>query len=83
MKLISLKRKPKRSLRRKLSEAPIMGADESEYPWGLELNLENESIEKIGIDVENTNVGDDVYFTARAKINSVSESESVHSGKGK
>lgn len=45
------------------------------YPWGTELNLEDETLEKLGID-RLPEVGEEVQITAVAKVTRVSASES-------
>ena len=44
------------------------------YPYGLNLRLENESIERLGIE-SLPKVGDEVMIIAKAKVESVSMSE--------
>jgi len=46
-----------------------------EYPWGLEINLETEAIEKLGIDFDTMRVGKEYTITAVCEVTSVSESE--------
>jgi len=78
MKLISMK-KPKLS-KRKLREnmMPETAAmDQPSYPWGLEINLENDSVEKLGIDIENTKAGDEIMIMAKAKVTNVSQRENI------
>lgn len=73
MKLTSLKRKPKRSLRSAKTE--VVAMDQPEYPYGLELHLDKDTISKLQIDVKNTNVGDTVHFSAKAKVKSISQND--------
>ena len=53
--------------------------DESPYPYGLSINLDEESMEKLGIGP--MSVGSEVKFIASAKVTSVSEHESEGSEK--
>lgn len=76
MKLISMKNKPKTTLR-KAKEVAMAEPYELDYPWGLEVSLDSGSIKKLGIDAENLNAGDTVYFTAKAKISRVSQSQNI------
>jgi hypothetical protein len=73
MKLIDLKLKPKSKLRNAMAtvaeEEPDSGPA---YPWGLEVNLETETIEKLGIDMDNIKAGDTVHIVAKAEVTTVS-----------
>lgn len=82
MKLVSMKIKPEKTLR-KTTEAKEVAMDQPEYPWGLEVSLNEDSIKKLGIDVENVNAGDDVFFFAKAKVTRISLNENVDSITGK
>ena len=42
-----------------------------EYPYGLQLNLDDDAMEKLGIG-DGMNVGDEVTITAKAKVTSKS-----------
>ncbi|MBU4317096.1 MAG: hypothetical protein KKF30_07460 [Proteobacteria bacterium] len=56
------------SIREKKSKGP-------EYPWGLDVNLEKEQIDKLGLDLRKLKVGDEIPVDAVLKIRSLSESE--------
>lgn len=47
------------------------------YPWGLSLNLDEESLEKLGItgDGDLPDVGAELVLTAKVKVTSVSSNE--------
>lgn len=45
------------------------------YPWGLELRLEKGSLDKLGLSVVNFKGGQEVSFTATAKVTSINMSE--------
>ena len=47
-------------------------SDDEEYPWGLRINLDDESMEKLGIDLKD--VGDVCVFSATAVVTNVSQS---------
>lgn len=49
------------------------------YPWGLQLNLDNEALEKLGIDLPE--VGKTMMIIARVDITAASSSESIEGGK--
>ncbi|UCE51995.1 MAG: hypothetical protein JSV31_22450 [Desulfobacterales bacterium] len=79
MKLVSLKRTPKQKKRLRAKDRAVL-ASEPSYPWGLEINIENETVKKLGIDVENTNAGDAVNLVCKAKITSVSSRKNLETG---
>jgi hypothetical protein len=76
MKLISMKRSPKSE--KPTNKAEVAGPSDA-YPYGLQLRLENDSIEKL--DIELPKVGSTVTVMAKAKVTSVSQNESNGSGK--
>lgn len=69
MELVSLKRDPSE---KKDNDCCIAG-DESLYPWGTRIHLNQEELDKI--DVEGCKVGDEVMITCKAKVASRSEHE--------
>lgn len=54
--------------------------DQPEYPWGLTINLENESIEKLGVNFKRFPVGRKVKLVCEAEVVSASM-ESMKDGK--
>lgn len=54
-----------------------------EYPWGLEISLNEDSIKKLKLDVENMSAGDKVYFAAEAKVTRLALNESLNHETGK
>ncbi len=51
--------------------APIQGKGAGpEYPYGLKIELDNESFDKMDIDLSEFDVGDNVMLMAKAKISS-------------
>ena len=85
MNLVSMKNKPKKTLRKANKAITAYGGppDEPSYPWGLEVELNNDSIKKLKLDMENLSAGDEVYFLAKAKINRLSVNENINMGTGK
>ena len=84
MKMISMKKapKPKNKLRSNMvAEEPY--GDENKYPYGLEINLEDESIKKLGIDMQNTRAGDTVTIVCEADVTHLSQRERMTKGKSK
>lgn len=52
------------------------GGSSDKYPYGLTLRLEEDSLEKLGIDDENLpSAGDELTFTVRARVTDVSSRE--------
>ncbi len=48
---------------------PVKAAEEGPiYPWGLSLNFDDATIQKLGTGNVPTNVGEEVTFTVRAKV---------------
>ena len=56
------------------SEEAEIATDTPDYPYGLRLNLNEEALEKLGIDLPD--VGDSFFVVAVAKVQSVSEHQS-------
>lgn len=69
-KLVNMKLDPKE--REKMPECAV--ADRPQYPWGLCLNLDDESMKKLGL-AALPRVGKPVMITALADVTSVSENE--------
>ena len=46
-----------------------MGPKAGDYPWGLSISMEKDQFDKLGVAVPN--VGDEVHFTAVARVTSV------------
>lgn len=49
------------------------------YPWGLSISLENEQLDKLGLDCD-CEPGDAVYMHVLAKVTSVSKRETTEGG---
>lgn len=58
------------------------GGSDREYPYGLSLNLENESLEKLGISTL-PKVGETMTIIAKVKVTSVSMHEGENRTKAK
>ena len=83
MKLISMKKTPKKTLRGALNTAEAPMEVDQPYPWGLEISLNEDSIKKLKLDVENISAGDEVFFAAKAKVTRISLNENVDERTGK
>ena len=72
-----------RDLKRTAAEAkegmiPVetsMPKPESYYPYGLEVRLEKEELEKLGLDAGDFSVGDMVSVSGKAKVTNISTNE--------
>lgn len=73
---------PKKS-KKELKEEGVIGPstmDQAEYPYGLSITLENEALDKLGIDIADYSVDQDVKIIAAGCVTRVS-SESMKKGK--
>ena len=50
-------------------EVVAAGPKAGDYPWGLRLSMEKDQFDKLGVSVPN--VGDEIHFTAVARVTSV------------
>ena len=72
--MISMKRKKKKD-----DDKDACCHDDNPYPYGLEVSLDIESMEKLGIGL--MSIGSEVQFMAKAKVVSLSEYDSEGSEK--
>ena len=77
-KLVSMKITPKEQKAR--MEGKPMEADAPMYPWGLEVQLDDSALEKLGIDVGDLAVGEYKLLIAKVEITSISSNESKGGG---
>ncbi len=71
--MISMKRKPSKSPG--ITESPVQATEE--YPYGLEISLDDESLKKLGMDAMPA-IGSTATLVAKVKVTSVSESANEH-----
>ena len=55
----------------------------SEYPYGLSICFDNETLEKLNLDGDDVEVGDFIHIHSLAKVTSVSCNESEATGKNR
>jgi len=55
------------------SEAPALG-NEDDYPYGLSISLETESLKKLGMDVSDFTIGGKVDVVCQVEVTRMSES---------
>lgn len=53
-----------------------IATDGPSYPYGLEVRLDDESLEKLDLDVKDLSVGDTYVLVAKVKLTSVSSNQS-------
>lgn len=51
------------------------------YPWGTAIRLENETLEKLGVDISDWEVGDNFEILCEVKVTSKSENDTENGGK--
>lgn len=61
------------------SEVAINSPDVEEYPYGLSINLEKESLDKLGLDIDDFSMDSKVDIVCLAKVDSMHENASKHS----
>lgn len=52
--------------------------DEEKYPYGLRINLEEDEIDKLGIDLKNFNIDDKVKIVGVAYVESLRQNKTRH-----
>lgn len=57
-----------------------IAADQPMYPWGLSINLDNDALEKLGIDVSDLEVGETRLLIAKVEVTSLASNESKGGG---
>lgn len=78
MDLHDMKRTKEEKKERRPDEAEPISPDVEEYPYGLNINLEKESMEKLGLDVDDFNLGSKVDIVCLARVDSLHESSNKH-----
>lgn len=64
----------------KRAEPSTIATDAPMYPWGLSVNLDDDSLEKLEIDVGDMKVGDYKVLIAKVEVTSLSSNESKGGG---
>ncbi|HAV74714.1 MAG: hypothetical protein CMN89_08190 [Sutterellaceae bacterium] len=82
--MIDMKLEPKKSESMLGSDCMPCSDDMPKYPYGLEIHMNNESLEKLGIGPENMpTIGASIQMMAMVKVTSVNLSERAEDGKDK
>lgn len=79
MKLVSVK--IDKAAQEKRYAEPSVAADRPMYPWGLSVNLDTETLEKLGLADDLPEVGSMMKLEAKVDVVSVSENETAGGGK--
>lgn len=79
--LVSMKNSPKKEKKSKLA-SPCCGPSDEAYPYGLRIDLNNDSLEKLGID-ELPDSGDTMKLVAEVKVESTSERQERNGDKNR
>lgn len=84
-KMVDMAKSPEEVKEQTAQSVPAMGIAPSApvYPWGLCLRLEDDALEKLGLDGEMPTVGDMIHLCAMAKVTSVSANEMEDGNGGK
>lgn len=53
-----------------------MATDRPAYPWGLSVNLDDDCLEKLGIDIADLKVGGKMSLIAQVEVTSLSSNQS-------
>ena len=76
MALTDMKRpKPKKSEMDKMAQPALAEGDR--YPWGLQIRLEKDDLEKLGVSAADFRIGQTVAIQAQAKVTSINSREST------
>lgn len=83
--MIDMAKSPEEVKEETKMSVPAMGAALSApmYPWSLCIRLEDDTLEKLGLDGEMPSVGEMIHLCAMAKVTSVSENEMEDGNGGK
>ncbi|MEM5785845.1 MAG: capsid staple protein [Syntrophobacteraceae bacterium] len=73
LKSMMLPKKSKAELKKDCCE-PVFG-DQDKYPWGLQLNLDNDGCKMLGLKPSEYKVGSSVMIHAKAKVVEIAETE--------
>jgi len=76
MKMQSMKRTKKEKKEAEGSEPVATGGDIDPYPYGLSINLEKESMDKLGLDINDFQIGGRVELSCMAEVTSLNQSVS-------
>ncbi len=79
-KLVSMK--ITKAEREKRSEPSTLASDQPVYPWGLSLSLDQEALEKLGVEASDYEVDQELTLIATVRVTSVSSNQSSEGKRG-
>lgn len=53
--------------------SPVSDSKRNHYPWGLNIHLEKEEMDKLSLDIKDLNIGDSLDISGKAEITSISQ----------
>ena len=79
MKFVSMEEMTKAERKKENANMPALSSSSDNggprYPYGLELQLEKASIEKLGLDFNKTSVGDEIDISCKGRVTRLSSNE--------
>ena len=75
MKSMKRPKKTKKELKAENTVSDI-GVDSPEYPWGLELNLEDDALGSLDVTAKNFQIGNEITIQAKARVDRISSNKS-------
>ena len=78
--MIDMKRPKLKKSELEAKGMPAM-AEGDRYPWGLQIRLEKDDLEKLGVSAADFKIGQTVAIQAQAKVTSINSRESTGSEK--
>ncbi len=63
------------------ASVPMDSISGPKYPWGLRISLDTDTLEKLGLEASDVQVGDIVHIFAFAEVVSISMSDNADGGK--
>lgn len=62
------------------SDLSAIPCSPSDYPWGLSISLDNESLKKLDVDFDSVEIGETYHLFVLAKVTSKSRNDSEGNG---
>lgn len=78
MKLVDMKMSKEEAKKNGMAVETSPGKADNgpKYPWGLEISLENDVLDKLGINIDTARIGKEYTISAVCETTSISENES-------
>ena len=66
----------KKEAKKQYGDTPVESTENRpKYPWGLTINLEDDSLKKLDMEIADYTVGDKLKFECEASVSSIEESQ--------